>query len=168
MGAVLSQLDEEGVEHPICYASRSCNPVGQNYSSFDGECLAVVWATNHFRAYLFGNSFTLVTDHEPLRWLMTTQKLTGKMARWSLLLQEYDFTVHHRAGVDNTNADCLSRFPLVSEENAPILDWSRGEIPIYLTAMATLGATAPPKEEKDMWGNKEVLHFIQTHHTARA
>ena len=81
MGGVLSQLDKEGVEHPICYASRSCNLAEQNYSSFDGECLAVAWATNHFRAYPFGNSFTLVTDHEPLRWLMTTQKLTGKMAR---------------------------------------------------------------------------------------
>ena len=120
--------------------------------------MSVVWATNHFRAYLFGNSFTLVT--EPLGWLMTTQKLTGKMARWSLQLQEYDFTVQHRAEVDNTNIDCLCRFPLVSEENAPILDWSRGEIPIYLTAMATLGAAAPPKEEKDILGDKEVLHFI--------
>ena len=47
MGAVLSQLNEEGVEHPIRYASRSCNPAEQNYSSFDGECLAVVWATSH-------------------------------------------------------------------------------------------------------------------------
>ena len=90
MGAVLSHLDEEGVEHPICYASRFCNPAEKNYFSFHGECLAVVWATNHFRASLFGKSFTLFTDHEPLRWLMTTQKLTGKMARWSLLLQEYD------------------------------------------------------------------------------
>ena len=97
MGAVSGQLDEKGVEHPICYASQSCNPAKQNYSSFDGECLTVVWATNHFRAYLFGNSFTLVSDHESLRWLMSTQKLTGKMARWSLLLQEYDFTVQHRA-----------------------------------------------------------------------
>ena len=138
MGAVRSQLTEEGVEHPICYASRSCDPAEQNYSSFDGECLAVVWATNHFRAYLFGNSFTLITDHEPLRWLMTTQKLTGKMARWSLLLQEYDFTVQHRAGVDNTNADCLSRFPMVSDKNAPVLDWSRGEIP-PCQAMGVLG-----------------------------
>ena len=93
MRAVLSQLDEEGVEHPICHASRSCNPAQQNYSSVDGECLAVVWATDHFWAYLFGSFFTLVTDHEPLRWLMTTQNLTGKLARWSLLLQEYDFTV---------------------------------------------------------------------------
>ena len=162
MGAVLSQLDEEGVEHPICYASLSCNPVEQNYSSFDDEFLLVVWATNHFRAYLFGNSFTLVTDHEPLRWLMTTEKLTGEMARWSLLLQEYDFTVQHRAGVDNTNAECLTRFPLMSEENAPILNWSRGEIPTYQTAMAT-GAAVPSREETNIWGGKEVLHFIQTH-----
>ena len=72
MGAVLSQLDAEGVEHPICYASRSCNPAERNYSSFDGECLAAVWATNLFRPYLSGNSFTLVTDHEPLKWIMTT------------------------------------------------------------------------------------------------
>ena len=125
--------------------------------------MAVVWATNRFRAYLFGNSFTLVTDHEPLRWLMTTYKLTGKMARRSLLLQEYDFIVQHRAEVDNTNVDCLSRFPLVFEENAPILDCSRGEIPTYMTAMAAIGATTPTKEEKDIWGDKEVLHFIQTH-----
>ena len=65
--------------------------------------------------------------------------------------------------MDNTNADCLDRFSLVSEENAPILDWSRGEIPTYLMAMTALGTTAPSKEEKDIWGDKEVLHFIQTH-----
>ena len=84
------------------------------------------------------------------------------MARWSLLLEEYDFTVKHRAGVDNTNADCLSRFPLVSDKNAPVLDWSRGEIP-SCQAMAVLGGQAPSREEKDIWADEEVLHFIQTH-----
>ena len=122
MGAILSQLNSEGVEHPICYASRSCDAAEQNYSSFDGECLAVVWATSHFRSYLFGNSFTLVTNHEPLKWIMTTQKLAGKLARWSLLFQEYDFTVEHGAGTANTNADCLSRYPLLSATDAPLLD----------------------------------------------
>ena len=73
MGAILRQLNSEGVEHPICYASRSCNAAEQNYSSFDGECLAVVWATSHFRSYLFGDSFTLIADHEPLKWIMTTR-----------------------------------------------------------------------------------------------
>ena len=52
MGAILSQVGKDGAEHPVCYASRSCNAAEQNYSSFDGECLAVVWATSHFRSYL--------------------------------------------------------------------------------------------------------------------
>ena len=63
MGAILSQFNKEGEKHSICYASRSCNAAEHNYSSFDGECLEVVRATSHFRSYLFGNSFTLVTDH---------------------------------------------------------------------------------------------------------
>ena len=67
MGAILSQVGKDGVEHPVCYASRSYNQAEHNYSSFERECLAVVWATSHFRLYLFGNSFHLVTDHEPLK-----------------------------------------------------------------------------------------------------
>ena len=87
MGAVLGQLDLEGVEHPTCYASRSCNPAEKNYSSFDSECLTVVWATNLFNPCFFGNSFTLVTNHGPLKWIMTTQKVTSALARCSLVLQ---------------------------------------------------------------------------------
>ena len=150
MGAVLSQLDKEGVEHPICYASRSCNPAEQNYSSFDGECLAVVWATNLFRPYLFGNSFTLVTHHEPLKWIMTTQKLTGKLARWSLLLQKYDFTVVHRAGTDNANAECLSRYPRTSTDQAPVLGWQKGEIMLVATCLAlSAQSTIEPAKLED-------------------
>ena len=67
---------------------------------------------------------------------LTTQKLTGKLARWSLLLQEYDFTVEHRAGTDNTNADCLSRYPLPSDADAPIMDWTKGEIMVPATYLA--------------------------------
>ena len=86
MDAVRSQVDGDGVEHPICYAFRSCNSAEKNYGSCEGECLAVVWAVQHFKEYLFGQLFTLVTDHEPLKWLMTTNKMTGKLARWSSLL----------------------------------------------------------------------------------
>ena len=167
MGAILSQVGKDMVEHPVCYASRSCNPVEQNYSSFDGECLAVVWATSHFRSHLFGNSFKLVTDHEPLKWIMTTQKLTGKLARWSLLLQEYDFTVEHRARTDNTNADCLSRYPLPSSASTPILDWTKGEIMASATFLALVVGTntlnLDAEKEKDIWEDGEVLHFLQTH-----
>ena len=128
MGAVLSQIDEDGKEYPVSYASRTCNPADKNYGSCEGECLAVVWATQHFREYLFGTPFTLITDHEPLKWLMKTNKTTGKLARWSLLLQEYDMKVIHKRGIMNTNADCLSRFPKNALDNEPPLpDWSKGD-----------------------------------------
>ena len=105
--------------------------------------LAVVWATSHFRSYLFGNSFTLVTDHEPLKWIMTTQKLAGKLAKWSLLLREYDFKVEHRAGIDNTNADCLSHYPLPSKLDAPIMDWTKEEIVAPATFLSFMVGLTP-------------------------
>jgi hypothetical protein len=81
IGTILGQLDEEGKEYVIAYASRSNNKVESNYSSYKGECLAVVWAIIHFRHYLYGTNFTLYTDHQPIKWLMTNDKLTGKLAR---------------------------------------------------------------------------------------
>ena len=131
----------------------------------------MVWATSHFRSYLSGNSFKLVTDHEPLKWIMTMQKLSGKLARWSLLLQEYDFTVKHRAGTDNTNVDCLSRYPLQSSAHAPILDWTRGEILAPASFLALMVGNTPPNpdaaEEKNIWHDVEVLHFLKTHNYER-
>ena len=49
MGAVLGQKDERGLDYDVAYASRSCNLAENNYSNFDGECLAAVWATSHLR-----------------------------------------------------------------------------------------------------------------------
>ena len=87
LGAVLTQKDDNGKEYVIAYASRSNNDAEAKYSSYEGECLAVVWAMAHFRPYLYGQKFTVVTDHQPLKWLMESDKLTGKLARWALLLQ---------------------------------------------------------------------------------
>jgi len=63
IGAILGQLDEEGKEYVIAYASQSNNKAESNYSSFEGECLAVIWVVIHFRPYLYGTNFTLYTDH---------------------------------------------------------------------------------------------------------
>ena len=115
--AVLTQKDDDGKEYVIAYASRSNNDAEAKYSSYEGECLAIVWAVAHFRPYLYGQSFTLVTDHQPLKWLMESDKLTGKLARWTLLLHEYDFEVVHKAGVKNLDADDLSRNPSPLQED---------------------------------------------------
>ena len=90
---------------------------------------------------------------------MTTTKLTGKLARWSLLLQQYDFTVEHRKGVESTNAGYLSRYPLPSDTGAPSMDWSKGEIMpvatflafmVGVTQRATGGGASAAKEDQDI------------------
>jgi hypothetical protein len=41
----------------------------------------------------------LYTNHQPIKWLMTNDKLTGKLARWALILQEYEFKVIYWPGI---------------------------------------------------------------------
>jgi hypothetical protein len=115
LGAVLVQRDDEGREYVIAYASRSNNRTERNYSSYAGECLAAVWGLSHFRVYLYGRRFVLLTDHEPLKWLMTNEKLTGMHARWAHILFEYDFEIRHRPEKRSGDADGLSRNPLQDE-----------------------------------------------------
>jgi hypothetical protein len=67
-------------EYVITYAFRSNNKAESNYFSYKGECLAVVWAIIDVGPYLYGTKFTLYTGHQPIKWLMTNGKLTGKLA----------------------------------------------------------------------------------------
>jgi len=69
--------------------------------------LAVVYAMKQFRHYLLGRPFQLITDHAPLQWLLA-QKMEGMLSRWALAMQEYDYTIRYRKGVQNANADALS------------------------------------------------------------
>ena len=67
LGAVLTQKDDFDWKYVVAYASRNNNTAEANYLSYEGEALAAVWAIAHFRPYLYGQRFTLVTDHQPLR-----------------------------------------------------------------------------------------------------
>jgi hypothetical protein len=110
VGGVLLQEDDSGVERVMAYGSRSCNGAESRYSSFEGELLAAVYFVRLWRQYLYGERFQLESDHQPLQWILTNSKLIGKLARWALMLSEFDFEVVHKPGVDN-EMDCLSRFP---------------------------------------------------------
>lgn len=111
IGAVLSQ-GEVGKDLPIAYASRTLNKAETNYSTIEREALAIIWAVKHFRPYLFGRRFKIVTDHQPLKWLFSMKDSNSRIVRWRLKLEEFDYEIIYKAGKYNVNADALSRFPV--------------------------------------------------------
>lgn len=124
LGAVLVQRhnDEEKV---ICYLSRSLTKQERKYSAVEKECLAVLFAVEKLRPYIEGTKFTVVTDHYSLKWLFNINNPSGRIARWALRLQQYDFDVVHRPGKNHLVPDALSRsVPVVDviDEDSPEIE----------------------------------------------
>jgi hypothetical protein len=107
-GAVLLQDHGQGLQ-PIAYASKKLNSAEVNYSTIEKECLGVVWGVKKFEPYLYGKKFTLETDHQPLQYLEKSKTENGRLMRWALQLQQYDFVVKVIKGIHNVGADYLSR-----------------------------------------------------------
>lgn len=106
--AVAAVLQQEG--KPIEYASRALTVAERKYSVSEKECLAILYALKTFRHYLLGQHFTLFTDHCPLTFLQNQRNDShGRLGRWSLMLQNYDFTIKYVKGTSNVSADALSR-----------------------------------------------------------
>jgi hypothetical protein len=115
LGATLEQKEENGNEGVIEYASRGLSKSEKNYEKNFGitelECLAVYWATKHFRKYLDGQHFYVITDHSALDGLYKRSQPQGRTGRWILNLQAYTFDIIHRPGRVHSNVDGLSRLP---------------------------------------------------------
>lgn len=119
LGAVLSQHHPDG-EYVICYLSRSLTRNERNYSTTERECLAVLWAVEHLRCYLEGYRFYVITDHHSLVWLNNLKEPTGRLARWAVRMQQFDFQIIHRKGKDHIVPDMLSRS--VPEVNSSLIE----------------------------------------------
>ncbi|GFX19903.1 retrovirus-related Pol polyprotein from transposon 297 [Trichonephila clavipes] len=109
MGAVLTQLNEQGEEHPILYLSKKFSEVEKRYCTTEKECASIAFAIKRLHYYLDGNSFLVMTDHNPLVWLNRNVSSNPRLMRWALALQPYNFRIVHRSGKSHKNADSLSR-----------------------------------------------------------
>ena len=107
LGAVLSQIQNK-IERPIAFASRTLNKCETNYSTIEKEALAIIWAVNKYKPYLFGQKFTLLTDHKPLQFIKNCNK-NQKILKWRIELENYDYIPMYKPGKTNVVADALSR-----------------------------------------------------------
>lgn len=109
IGAVLSQ-GESSHEKPIAYASRTLNKAETNYSVIQKELLAIIWAVKHFRPYLYGRHFSIITDHRPLTYLVGLKNASSQLMRWRLQLSEYDYEIIYRSGCRLLIADTHGKY----------------------------------------------------------
>ena len=116
IGAVLSQTGEDGQDQPVAFYSRRLKGAETRYTVTEQGCLAVVEAIRHFRVYLLGATFHVVTDHSSLRYLDRMRDENGRLARWAPSLQPYIFEVIHRPGKHHVNADGMSRQALPTDQ----------------------------------------------------
>jgi hypothetical protein len=87
IGAILSQ-GQIGKDLPIAYASRNLNTAERNYTTSEKELLAIVWGIKHFRPYLYGRRFKIVSDHIPLLWIINVKDPGSRLLRWRIKLEE--------------------------------------------------------------------------------
>ena len=127
IGAILTQK-YDGIEHPVCYASRTLNSAERRYSTIERELLAVVWVVKKYRIYLTGVHFTIVTDHRPLKYLLTIKDPSSRLAKWAMFLMEYSFTIEYKPGRMHTNVDTLSRIKTEEEPNKEVIAMIQHEV----------------------------------------
>ena len=110
LGAVLYQTQEDGTEAVIAYASRSLNKAESHYPAHKLEFLTLKWAVvKKFHEYLYGSTFDIYTDNNPLTYMLTTAKLDAASHCWVASLANYNFRLHYRAGKANIDDNALSR-----------------------------------------------------------
>ena len=108
IGGILAQKDDNGGEKMIHAFSKTMDKAQLNYSVTDKELLALVKTVEHFRYYLLGRKFTARTDHRALAYLWESKNPVSRILRWSLKVQDYQFTPEYIKG-DTNAADVLSR-----------------------------------------------------------
>ena len=111
LGAVLIQVDSQGHEHVIAFASKALTPTEERYANIEREMLAVVFGAERFHTYVYGSKFVVESDHKPLEAikLKNLSQTPPRLQRMLLRIQQYDMTIRYRPGKELLLADAMSR-----------------------------------------------------------
>ena len=123
---------------PVNFSSRSLIDAETRYCNLERELLAVAWAVNHYRQYMYGRRFKIVSDHSPLQQIIKKdiRDSTTRLQRLLLLGQGYDFTIKYKKGVEMHISNCLSRcVPLPAPNQGPVFP-ETNQIEIFEVAVA--------------------------------
>ncbi|KAK8683846.1 hypothetical protein V6N13_039892 [Hibiscus sabdariffa] len=100
MGCVLGQHDESGKkERAIYYLSKKFTEYEAKYSTVEKLCCALAWATRRLRQYMLYHTTWLISKLDPLKYMMEAPALSGRLARWQMLLSEFDILYVSRKAV---------------------------------------------------------------------
>ena len=118
IGVVISHIFPNGDERPIAYASHTLSNSEKNYAQLEREALSLIYGVQKFHQYFYGRSFVLYTDHKPLTTILNPKKgipplSAARLKRWAVILSAYNYKIEYKSTQTHSNADGLSRLPLV-------------------------------------------------------
>lgn len=116
VGGILEQQGLKGEWRPVAFWSKALRPEQQNYPAVEREALAMVAMVTHFRPYLEGREFELISDAQALQYVIRRRSENERLGRWGQILQAKGVNVVHRSGKHMSEVDALSRYPLAPRE----------------------------------------------------
>ncbi|GLJ48088.1 hypothetical protein SUGI_1015310 [Cryptomeria japonica] len=134
LGAKLAQEDQQGKERAIYYISRTLNSYELNYTFIEKACLTVVFASQKFRHYMLAHTIKLVAKIDPLKYLLSKVALTGRLAKWVMILSKFDIHYTERRAIKGQAiADQLAEAPLHEKQTMEIEFTDRDVLSISTT-----------------------------------
>lgn len=122
VGAVLKQPQKDGSEKPVAYFSRKLNNCQKKKKAIYIECIAVREAVRYWQYWLMGRKFTVFSDHKPLENLRIKARTDEELGDLLHYLLQFDFDIIYKPGSSNTEADCLSRNPVLGPNEEQLED----------------------------------------------
>lgn len=113
IGAVLKQTQPNGIDKPVAYFSKKLNQAQKRKPAIYLECLAVKEAIRFWQYWLIGKTFIIYSDHKPLENLNIKSRTDDELGALTYYLSQYNFVIKYAPGKQNTEADCLSRNPVL-------------------------------------------------------